>query len=285
MLAHDVAAPDRGKADIAALARPGQPVAPAVAMALQRHAAPLRRRLPKHQRGARRRVHLHPVMCLDDLDIPVGIQRLGHLARQPRQQIDPEAHVARAHNDGVTRRGGQLRQLLGLEPRRADDMDRARLRGQRCEFDRRRRGGEVDHRLRLRKSFQRIVGHGHAIGGPAHRLAQVAPDPGRSFAFHGTDQPHPVGGPDQPDEHAPHPARHPGHHDARQILLWLHLHAPSCDRPGLAGHASVGKAPLRGARAWPKPGQWHITAPPRAKAPLNVSFASARRSGASSPKR
>ena len=67
------------------------------------HAPPFGRSLAQHQRGARRRVDLHPVMRLDDLDVPVGIQRLGHLLRHPHQKVDAKATCsppARSPHDG-----------------------------------------------------------------------------------------------------------------------------------------------------------------------------------------
>ena len=57
-------------------------------------AAALGRRLAEHQRSARRRVDLVAVVHLEDLDVEVGIERLGDLARHRRQQVDAEAHVA-----------------------------------------------------------------------------------------------------------------------------------------------------------------------------------------------
>ena len=41
-------------------------------MRFKRNATPIGRRFTEHERGARRRIHLHAVMHLDDFDIEFG---------------------------------------------------------------------------------------------------------------------------------------------------------------------------------------------------------------------
>ena len=114
------------------LARAGDAVAAARGMGLEVDAAPLGRRLAEHQRRAGGRVDLHAVVHLDDFDV-VSCRRAprGGLAHQRRQQVDAEAHIAGAHDRGVTRGGFELCEVVFAEARRADDMDDARLGGER----------------------------------------------------------------------------------------------------------------------------------------------------------
>ena len=73
---------------------------------LERRIASVRRRLAEQQCGARRRIHFHAVMHLDDLDIEIG-QRFRRLLHQSGEQIDAETHVAGFDDDrrGARRRG------------------------------------------------------------------------------------------------------------------------------------------------------------------------------------
>ena len=75
-------------------------------------AAALGRRLAEEERRAGRRVDLATMVHLDDLDVEIGVERLRRLADENGEEIDAEAHIAGLDDDGVTRRGGDLR-LVG----------------------------------------------------------------------------------------------------------------------------------------------------------------------------
>ena len=104
-------------------------------------AAPFRRRLAEHQRGAGWRVDLVLVVHFEHLDVEVGVERCGDLARQCDQQVDAEAHVAGLDDRRVARRGLDRRFMLGREARRADDVDDARVGGETGDLD-----ADVGHR-------------------------------------------------------------------------------------------------------------------------------------------
>ena len=217
MLAHDVATAHRSKADVTPGPRPGDAITPRVAHCVQGHAAPCRRSLAQHQGSARWRIHLHAVMRLDHLDVPVGVQRLGHQPGHPHQQVQSQAHVAGAHDHRVMRGQRNGAQMLCLQPCGADHMHGTGLGGQRRKLHRRGWRGEIDHRLRLREGFQRVVGHHDPQRCPTHRLAHITPDPGGAGPFDAAHEPRLVGRQDGPDQHLAHPARCPGHDDSRQV--------------------------------------------------------------------
>src|SRR3546814_11006030 len=91
MFAGDIAATQRGEADMAGLARTGDAVAAAVGDSVEFHATPLRCLLAEQDGGAGWGIDLHAVMHLDDLDVPVLAERRRHLAGQAGQDVDAEA--------------------------------------------------------------------------------------------------------------------------------------------------------------------------------------------------
>ena len=106
VLANDAAAAQGSKADVAAPALAGVTIADPHAGIVQLDAAALGGRLAQHQGRSGRRVDLVAMMHLENLDVEVGIEGLRHLARQGRQQVDAQAHVARP-DDGRVMRGGR----------------------------------------------------------------------------------------------------------------------------------------------------------------------------------
>jgi hypothetical protein len=84
-------------------------------------------------------------MHLDDLDIPIGIERLRHLLDQQHGQIDAEAHIGRQHDrraPGCRFDGGTVG---SLEAGRADHMGVAMLGGEAGMGHRCGRRGEIEH--------------------------------------------------------------------------------------------------------------------------------------------
>ncbi len=68
-------------------------------------ATSFRRRFAEEKRGAGWRIDLHAVMHFDDLDVIFGPERPGDPLDESGKEIDPKAHVARAHDDGMARGG------------------------------------------------------------------------------------------------------------------------------------------------------------------------------------
>ena len=135
MLADDAAAAQGGKADVAAPALAGVAVAHAHARVVEIDAAAVGGGLAQHQRRARGGVDLVAVVHLEDLDVEVGIERLGDLARQRGQQIDAEAHVAGLDDGGVAGGGGDLGSSLGLHAGGAEHVHDAGVGGEPRELD------------------------------------------------------------------------------------------------------------------------------------------------------
>ena len=240
MFAHDVPAANGVKADIAALACAGNTVTAPVGHIGQIDPAPFGGGLTQHQRRARGRIDLVVVVAFDDLDIEILVQRSGDLFGQLHQQVDPKAHVARPHDHRVTRGRLQPGDLLIAHAGGANHMHTTRLRRQRSKFQRRFGRGEVDHGLRLRKCFQRIVGHGHAQRGTAHGRAHVLTDPVVTGAFDHADQSRLIALRHGLDQHLPHTARSPCDDDPRNMghgVLSLFLSAQSL----LPGSRPLGK--------------------------------------------
>ncbi len=103
MFADDIAAPDGGKSDIAAVARAGDAVATRNFGLIKVDAPALRCGLAQHQGGARWGIDLHAVVGLDDFDIPIGVECCGDLLRQAGQQVDAKAHVASLNDHRMMR--------------------------------------------------------------------------------------------------------------------------------------------------------------------------------------
>ena len=70
---------------------------------------------------AARRVLLHPVVDLRDLDVVVVAEGLGHQREHAEGEVHPDAHVGREHDGHADRQTPDLVHLRGLESRRADD--------------------------------------------------------------------------------------------------------------------------------------------------------------------
>src|SRR5580700_4911013 len=98
-------AAQRRKADISDFAQAGVTVARANRMLFEFDATPFRRRFAEEKRGAGWRIDLHAVMHFDDLDVVFGPERAGDPFDERGKEIDPKAHVARAHDDGMARGG------------------------------------------------------------------------------------------------------------------------------------------------------------------------------------
>jgi hypothetical protein len=86
-------------------AQAGMTVARANRMLFEFDATSFRRRFAEEKRGAGWRIDLHAVMHFDDLDVVFGPERPGHPLDESGKEIDPKAHVARAHDDGMARGG------------------------------------------------------------------------------------------------------------------------------------------------------------------------------------
>ena len=110
---------------------------------------PARGRLAEQERSSRGRIHFHAMMHFQNLDVPVRPERGRRLLHEHGQHVDPEAHVARAHDRRVARGRRDLGEVVGGQARRADDVRDARLRGERGEFDGRDGRGEIDDAFRI----------------------------------------------------------------------------------------------------------------------------------------
>ena len=160
MLARHGAAAQAGEADRAPLARPRVAVASRAFRCEEVYPAPFRRRFAEQQRGAGGRVHLRPVVHLEDFDVPVRPQPRGRLLHQMREQGDAERGIAGLqHGDRQSRRVDRCVVPL-LEPGRADEN------GDTCP------DGRIEIALERRwggKVHQRIA----SVGEPGHVAAAV----------------------------------------------------------------------------------------------------------------
>src|SRR5690606_41839319 len=87
--------------------------------------------------------------------IVIGTKALRRFARQRRQQIDAERHVAGFDDGGPPGERGDLLFLLGGEAGRADNVRDAGLGGEARIGKARRRGGEINERVRAGDLFFR----------------------------------------------------------------------------------------------------------------------------------
>jgi ribosome-binding factor A len=211
------------------------PSRPAFGHVGEGNAPPLRGGLAQHQRGAGGRIDLVAVVLFDHLDVEFGVEGRRDLLHEAGQEVHAKAHVAGAHDRGVARGGVQRGKLVIAEPGRPDDMHAAGLRRQLRMGQRRRRRGEVDHRLRLHDRVERIGIDRHAHPAASQGFAEVAPDPVMSFALGHGDQVRAVRLGDRVDQHPAHPARCAHHRDANTVS---HLWSPS-------RHAALGSIPWR----------------------------------------
>ncbi len=156
MFPDDAAATHHRKADGALGAGAGHAVSAALRNPGEVDAPPLRGRGRQHQRRAGRRIHLAPVMGLEDLDVVVvGRQGAGGLAHQTQQEVHPQGIVPRL-DDGDAGGGLAHNSFVGLgKPGRADDQRRAAAPGrQPRQGDGRLRSGEVDDDVAKRKGVR-----------------------------------------------------------------------------------------------------------------------------------
>ena len=172
VFADDAAGPDRGEADLAALALALNPVIGFGLHVRQIGEPTLGGGFAQHQGGARRGIDLAAMMGLGDLDVPVlGVQPLGRVLDQADQYVHAQREIA-AFDDGDLFGGlHQLGLLFRREAGRADDQAGAAafrsILGQGQRSVRRR---EVDDHV-----AQRDVGRFAPVetGGDDHVLARV----------------------------------------------------------------------------------------------------------------
>ena len=155
------------------------------------------------------------VVCLDDLDVVIGVQRGGDLARQFNQQVDPEAHVTGTDDRGMAGGGGNRGKVFIPHAGRADHMDCTRLCRQRGEFHGRLRRGEIDDRLPLGDGRNRIVTDQHTGIGTPDQGANVLADPVIARPFNRADQFGVAAVQNGLQQHPPHTARRTGDHNSR----------------------------------------------------------------------
>ena len=104
MIADNCAAAQRGKTDGAGLTRAGDAIAATLRMAVEINAAPRSSRLTQQQSCARRGIHFHAMVHFDNFNIEILAQCCGHPFDQCPEQINPQTHIAGAHNHRMTRR-------------------------------------------------------------------------------------------------------------------------------------------------------------------------------------
>ncbi len=105
VIADDIAAAQSRETDRARLALAGNTVADIHAVAGEVASERGRCRLAEHQRRARRRVDLVPVMHFDDLDIVVVAEALRGNLDQLGEHRDADAHVRREYDGDLARAG------------------------------------------------------------------------------------------------------------------------------------------------------------------------------------
>ena len=120
------------------------------------------------------------------------------------EQVDAEAHVAGAHDDGVARGGLEPGEIVVAHAGRADDMDDARLRRQRRHFDGRRGSGEIDHAVGLKQRGERVVGDRDAERAEPGQFAGVAAERGRAGPLQRAGEHRALGRGDGLDQHLAH---------------------------------------------------------------------------------
>ena len=212
MFADDGAAAQARKADGALCAGAGLAVASALGIFSERDIAPLRHRFAEKKGRARWRIDLVAVMHFHDLDVPVGTERPGRLPCECGEEVDAEAHVPGLDDGRVPGRGFDARLVLLREARRADDVNDARLRRQRGEFDSCRRHGKVDQRVGILDERERIGRCLDAEGfGEPRQRAEIAPQMRRTFSLEAARQREAVRFGDEADECPAHAAARSRH--------------------------------------------------------------------------
>jgi drug/metabolite transporter (DMT)-like permease len=206
MIANDIAAAQHGKADVAALARPGDTVARPLGGMIEIDAAPLGRRAAQRQRRAGGRIDLGAMMHLDDLDIPVGIEGTRDLPHQLQEERDAEAHVRCQHDGGLLRRPAEGRDLRRLQAGGADDVDLVPARRQLGMLHGGGRIRELEHRIGRAEQLRRIIADGDAQGIDAGDETDILADDGSPGALAAADYEAAIAGGGGPHQHLPHPA-------------------------------------------------------------------------------
>jgi len=144
VIADDVAAAKRCKADRAWLAFAGDALARIDGISVERHTRARSRGLAEAKRSAGRRIHLVPMMHLEDLDVERRAEAPRRLFNELGENRDTDAHVRRPHDWNRCRALGNLPLSIGVETRGAHDGGNARLRARR-EVDQRSGGPrEID---------------------------------------------------------------------------------------------------------------------------------------------
>jgi len=88
---------------------------------------------------------------------------------------------------------------------------------ERCEFQCRFGGGEINDGLGAGNRLQRVIGDGQADVGPAHRRPRIHAHPIVACPFDHAHQPHLVAGQHGFDQHLAHAARSPCDRDAGKV--------------------------------------------------------------------
>jgi hypothetical protein len=97
------------------------------------------------------------VVHLENLDVPIGIERVGNLLDHAQQQIEADAHIRRQHDGGLLGGAVESRHLWRLEAGGADDVDLLFLGSLLDMHDRGGRACEFEHRIGLGEEIGGIV--------------------------------------------------------------------------------------------------------------------------------
>ncbi len=152
-------------------------------------------------------------MHLQDLDVVVGVERLGDLAGEGGEQIDAEAHVAGGDDGGVAGGGRNLGLVLGLEAGGAVYVHDAGVGGEAGEFHRGLGDREIEHRIDLGEQLERVVRDEDAELAETRQQADVLTQRDRAFLLDGAGDDTVLPRVDGPHQLAPHPPGRPGDGD------------------------------------------------------------------------
>lgn len=239
MLAHDVATPYGAETNIPPPAGTSDAVTPPIRHLTQIDPPPFGGSLAQHQRRAGRRIDLLIVVIFDYLNVIIRIQGGGDLAGQNVQQIDPEAHVARPHDNRVPCSSPDPCQIVFGQTRGANHMHRPRLRRQFGKGHRRGRSSEIDHRLCPCKTVQRIIRNDHPHRRTAHRGAHILTHPDMTGAFNCPCKVHPGMFVDFRHQHLSHA---PGHSGDDNPDIFTHENLRRWISASIAADPRLGKA-------------------------------------------
>jgi hypothetical protein len=210
VVADDVAAAQRREADAA---RAALAVAVVDGAAVERLALRGSDDLAHAQRRAARRVDLHAVMRLDDLDVEALGERARRDVDQLHDHVDADAHVRRHDDRDVLGMRRDLCLLGGVEAGRADDGGDAQLAAEGEVGQRSLRPREVDQHLARGERGSR-VGADDDAAGPAEEGAGVAADAGAARHVERRRENQVGAGGERLDQRLAHPARRAGDGDA-----------------------------------------------------------------------